>query len=199
MFFSIIFFTCFEQAGSSLTLFAEFSTNRKFLGFTIPTSYFQSLNPLFIIVFAPIMSLVWAFLRGKYKEPSSIIKFTISLFLISFSFVLMTVAGYYSKESMVSPLWLVIAYFIMTVAELCISPIGLSLVSKLAPKQFLSLIMGSWFLTSFFGNLFAGFWGGEYDNFGPLMLFFALSIVAFISAVVLVFLIPKLKKFIGDV
>ena len=110
----------------------------------------------------------------------------------------MAIAGYLAKNTLVSPWWLVMAYFIMTVAELCLSPIGLSLVSKLAPRQFLSLIMGSWFLTSFFGNLFAGLWGGEYDKIGPVMLFLVLAVISFISALILCIFVPKLRKSMGN-
>ena len=160
MLFTIVFWTCYEQAGCSLTLFAEYSTNRNIFGFTIPTGYFQSLNPLFIIILAPLMSVFWSFLNNKKSEPTSVTKFTIALGLMSIAYVVMAIGGKYSELSIVSPMWLVSAYLIMTVAELCISPIGLSLVSKLAPKQFLSVFMGTWFLTSFFGNIFAGVLGG---------------------------------------
>ena len=104
-----------------------------------------------------------------------------------------------AKEVLVSSLWLVVAYFVMTIAELCISPIGLSLVSKLAPRQFLSLMMGCWFLTSFFGNLFAGLLGGEYERLGAVQIFAMLAIVSLISGVILLLLVPRLKKIIGNV
>lgn len=196
MLFTIPFWICFEQAGSSLTLFAQYQTNRNFLGYEIPTGYFQSLNPLFIISLAPIISTFWEFLRKFSKEPSSVEKFAIALFLISFSFVILAYAGHLSIKSLVSPLWLVLGYFIMTVAELCLSPIGLSLVTKLAPAKFLSLTMGFWFLTSFIGNLIAGVWGGNYEKLTPIKLFIGLAILSMITALLLTFCIPKLKKVI---
>ena len=185
MLFTIPFWICFEQAGSSLTLFAEYATNRNLFGFEIPTGYFQSLNPMFIIIFAPLMSLLWENLRRKSKEPKSVEKFSIALFLISFSYVIMTYAGFLSLNSKVSVLWLAVSYFIMTIAELCLSPIGLSLVSKLAPKKFLSLLMGTWFLTSFFGNMIAGFLGGMYDKMTPVTLFGVLAILSFTAGCLL--------------
>ena len=194
MFFTIPFWVCFEQAGSSLTLFAQYETNRNFLGYEIPTGYFQSLNPLFIITLAPLMSALWGYLREKSKEPSSVEKFSIALFLISFSFVILSFAGHLSIGGKVSPLWLVVGYFIMTVAELCLSPIGLSLVSKLAPRKFLSLIMGCWFLTSFLGNLIAGIWGGSYDSLTPAQLFGALAILSFLTFLLLRIFMPGLKR-----
>ena len=196
MLFTIPFWICFEQAGSSLTLFAQYQTNRNLLGFEIPTGYFQSLNPLFIITLAPIISAFWGFLRKSSKEPSSVEKFAIALFLISFSFLVLAYAGYLSVSHLVSPRWLVLSYFIMTVAELCLSPIGLSLVTKLAPAKFLSLTMGFWFLTSFLGNLIAGIWGGNYEALTPTKLFVGLAILSMTTALLLTFCIPKLKKVI---
>jgi POT family proton-dependent oligopeptide transporter len=192
--FTIPFWISFEQAGSSLTLFAEYATNRKFLGYEIPTGYFQALNPLFIITLAPLISLLWEKLRQKDKEPTSAEKFAVALFLMTIAYIILAFAGYLSAKSMISPLWLVAGYFIMTLSELCLSPIGLSLVSKLAPKQFLSLSMGGWFLMCFSGNLFAGLVGGEYEKLSHLELFGGLASLAFLSFVILLFFIPKLNK-----
>lgn len=199
MLFTIIFWTCYEQAGCSLTLFAEDSTNRILGNYTIPTGYFQSLNPLYIIILAPIFSIMWSRLRKIKKEPTSIEKFSIALGLMSVAYIVMAYAGNLSETGKVSMLWLIICYLIMTVAELCISPIGLSLVSKLAPKQYLSIIMGTWFLTSFFGNLFAGFWGGKYGSISTYILFLALAGISFISCLTLILLTPKLKRYFGRV
>ena len=105
----------------------------------------------------------------------------------------MAFAGFASLNNKVSPIWLVVGYFVMTIAELCLSPIGLSLVSKLAPKKFLSLMMGTWFLTSFFGNMAAGFWGGMYDKMSPVYLFGGLAIFSFIAAGLLTVINKKLK------
>ena len=197
MVFTVVFWMGFEQAGCSLTLFAEYSTNRNIFGFTIPTGYFQSLNPLFIIVLAPLFSIMWGKLNAKKLEPTSVEKFTLALGIMSVAYVVMALAGSLSTTSLVSPLWLFFAYLIMTVAELCISPIGLSLVSKLAPKQFISMFMGLWFLTSFFGNIFAGIWGGKYGSIDTYILFLALAVVSLFSAVVLACLLPVLRKSLG--
>ena len=194
MLFTIPFWICFEQAGSSLTLFAEYETNKMFLGHEIPTGYFQSLNPFFIITLAPLMSMFWEWLRQKSKEPTSVEKFGIALFLMSISYVIMILAGKSAETSLVSPLWLVFAYFVMTISELCLSPIGLSLVSKLAPKKFLSLTTGCWFLTCFMGDLLAGFWGGKYETFTPVQLFTPLAILSFTAFILIIFFTPKLNK-----
>lgn len=194
MLFTIPFWICFEQAGSSLTLFAEYQTNRFFFGHEIPTGYFQALNPFFIITLAPLFSLLWEFLRGKKKEPSSVEKFCIALFLMSVSYLIMIIAGISAEGTQISPLWLVGTYFVMTVSELCLSPIGLSLVSKLAPRRFLSLTMGCWFLTCFIGDTLAGFWGGKYETLSSTQLFAPLAVLSFTAFLILVTLAPKLNK-----
>ena len=197
MAFTVVFWTCYEQAGCSLTLFAEYSTKRYFFGHTIPTGYFQALNPLFIIILAPLASVLWTKLSERGLEPTSVEKFTLALGMMSVAYIVMALAGDLSKSGEVSPLWLVFGYLIMTVAELCISPIGLSLVSKLAPRQLMSMLMGMWFLTSFFGNIFAGVWGGKYGTISTDMLFLTLAGISLLSAVALAIILPKLKKVLG--
>lgn len=201
MAFSIIFWCCYEQAGCSMALFAENETNRLITIFgknlTIPSQYFQSLNPLFIIVFAPIMSSVWAFLNSKKSEPNSVVKFNIALLLIGCSFFIMSAAAYFATIKNVSPLWLVGAFFVATIAELCISPIGLSLVTKLAPAQFASLLMGCWFLSSFVGNLSAGIFAGYYEKISHSIFFIILASFAIVLAFILFLITPVLKKWIG--
>ncbi len=194
MLFTIPFWICFEQAGSSLTLFAEYKVNRDFFGFQIHTGYFQSLNPLFIILLAPLTSGLWSWLNKRRMEPTSIEKFSAALFLMSVSYVIMIVAGLMSDTGKISLLWLVLAYFVMTVSELCLSPIGLSLVSKLAPAKFLSLTMGCWFIMCFLGDAIAGFWGGKYDSLTSLQLFTPLAVLSFAAFLLLLILTPKLNK-----
>lgn len=201
MTFSIIFWCCYEQAGCSMALFAENETNRliNFLGntVTVPSQYFQSLNPLFIIIFAPIMSGIWAFLNSKKAEPNSVVKFNVALLLIGCSFLIMSAAAHFAVNDDVSPLWLMWAFFVATIAELCISPIGLSLVTKLAPAKFASLLMGCWFLSSFAGNLSAGIFAGFYEKISHSSFFFILASFAFLLAFMLFLITPVLKKWIG--
>ena len=198
MIFTVPFWVCFEQAGSSLTLFAEYSVNRKIFGIEIPTEYFQSLNPLFIIALAPIISILWDKLRKIGKEPTSVEKFSMALGIMAAAYVLLSYAGHCASNSLVSPLWLVAGYFVMTVAELCISPIGLSLVSKLAPPQFLSLLMGCWFFTNFSGNLIAGYIGGKYETVPSYILFGILSFLAFITFIAIIIFRRRINKLIGN-
>lgn len=201
MAFSVVFWLCYEQAGCSMALFAENETNREFalfgFHFVMPSQYFQSLNPLYIITFAPVISLLWSYLNRHKKEPTSVQKFALGLGLISIAYLIMSVAGYYSANSLVSPLWLTCAFFIATMAELCISPIGLSLVTKLAPVKFASLIMGCWFLSSFIGNLGAGIFASYYEKISHSLFFLILAICSAIVCFILTLLIPLLKKWMG--
>ena len=197
MVFSIFFWICFEQAGCSFTLFAEYSTQRNIGSFVIPTGYFQSLNPLFIITIAPLMSMLWGYLAQKGKEPTSVAKFCISLSLISLSALIMAIAAHFSNGGLVSPWWLVFTYLAATLAELCLSPIGLSVVTKLAPAKFASLLMGIWFLSSFFGNMAAGVFAGFYDHMSHTKFFLILSLAALSIAVVLTAIRPVLKLWMG--
>lgn len=199
MTFSIFFWICFEQAGCSFTLFAENSTQRHIGNWEIPTGYFQSLNPLFIITIAPLMSMLWGWLASKGKEPTSVVKFCIALGLIGLSAIIMAAAAHFTNGDtfLVSPLWLVLTYLCATLAELCLSPIGLSLVTKLAPVQFASILMGTWFLSSFFGNLAAGVFSGYYEHMSHTLFFCILGGAAFVIAIVLTAIRPILQLWMG--
>lgn len=155
--FVIFFWSAFEQAGVSLTFFAEEQTNRDLFGFTIPASWFQSVNALFIVAFAPIIAWLWTVLDKKGKEPSSIYKQSIGLFLLAlgYLFIAFGVDGL-DPNAKVSMLWLVGLYWLHTMGELSLSPIGLSMVVKLSPIKFTSLLMGVWFLAMATANKFAG-------------------------------------------
>ena len=156
-FFVIFFWGAFEQAGASLTLFADRQTERTLFGWDMPASYFQSVNPLAVITLAPIFSMIWGFLYMRKLEPSSPKKMAIGLTLVALGYVVIAIAvkglGIDDKVSM---WWLVALYIIHTMGELCLSPIGLSMVSKLAPLRLSSLMMGTWFLANAAANKFAG-------------------------------------------
>jgi POT family proton-dependent oligopeptide transporter len=156
-FFVIFFWGAFEQAGASLTLFADRQTERTLFGWEMPASYFQSVNPLAVIALAPIMTMVWGFLYARKLEPSSPKKMAIGLGLVAMGYVIIAIAvkglGLGEKVSM---WWLIGLYVIHTIGELCLSPIGLSMVSKLAPLRLSSLMMGTWFLANAAANKFAG-------------------------------------------
>lgn len=156
-FFVIFFWGAFEQAGASLTLFADRQTNRTLFDWEMPASYFQSINPLAVICLAPIFTLIWGFLYKKKLEPSSPYKMAYGLLLVAVGYVIIAipVKGLGADEK-VSMWWLVSLYIIHSMGELCLSPIGLSMVSKLAPLRLSSLMMGTWFLANAAANKFAG-------------------------------------------
>jgi len=159
-FFVIFFWSAFEQAGVSLTFFAEEQTDRviAWLGnFVIPASFFQVINPLAIFIFAPLFAGMWDKLNAAKKEPSSPIKMAIGLLLLSLGFLLLVGGASRADTGIkVSPLWLVGAYVLHTFGELSLSPIGLSMVTKLSPVKFSSLLMGVWFMANAAANLMAG-------------------------------------------
>jgi POT family proton-dependent oligopeptide transporter len=204
VFFSIFFWAAFEQAGSSLTLFADRETNRviNIFGFTwkMPAGYFQSLNPLLIFILAPFFSKLWVKLGEVNKEPSSPTKFAMGLFLLGIGFIIMVLAAkVYQVSEPVSILWLCGAYFFHTLGELCLSPVGLSLVTKLAPSQFASLMMGVWFLSSFAANFVGGYFAGNYDAMDHSRFFLIPTTTAFISGILLAIITPKLRKWMHGV
>lgn len=204
VFFAVFFWSAFEQAGSSLTLFAKNETNRWISVFgyrwEIPAGYFQSINPLFIILLAPFFSKMWTNLGETGKEPSSPMKFVIALSLLAVGFVIMIAAALaYQQHGPVSMLWLVGAYFFHTLGELCLSPVGLSLVTKLAPAQFASLLMGVWLLSSFAANFVGGFFAGNYDAINHAKFYLIPTATGLGSALLLLLITPKLRKWMHGV
>jgi POT family proton-dependent oligopeptide transporter len=166
-FFVIFFWGTFEQAGASLTFFADEQTDRTLGSSVVPASYFQSANALFIIIFAPIFAVLWTWMGKRGTEPSSPLKMAISLMLMAVGYLIIAfgVKGV-DASTKVSMFWLITMYMVHTFAELCLSPIGLALVNKLAPARFASLLMAVWFLATAAGNKLAGVLSGLYPP-GP--------------------------------
>jgi proton-dependent oligopeptide transporter, POT family len=161
-----LFFSGFEQAGSSLNLFAERYTDRMvgWLHFVIPTGWFQSLNSFFIFIFAPFFAWIWIALARRNLNPSAPAKFAIGVMLMGSGFLIMAAAAsIVASGSKVLPYWLVMTYLLHTFGELCLSPVGLSYFTKLAPKRFVGQMMGMWFLAMSLGNLVAGLIAGDFD------------------------------------
>jgi POT family proton-dependent oligopeptide transporter len=156
-FFVIFFWSAFEQAGASLTFFAQEQTDRHFFKWEIPSSYFQSINAVAIVIFAPIFAWLWTKLGASNREPSSPVKQSLGLFLLAVGYLIIAIGVKDLDPSLkVSMFWLVTLYTVHTFGELCLSPIGLSMVVKLAPVRFASLLMGVWFLSTATANKFAG-------------------------------------------
>jgi POT family proton-dependent oligopeptide transporter len=156
-FFVIFFWSAFEQAGASLTYFAEEQTNRTVMNKIIPASYFQSINAIAIVIFAPIFVWLWGVLGKRNMEPASPYKQSVGLFLLAIGYLVIAFGVKDLQPGVkVSMMWLISLYTIHTLGELCLSPIGLSMVNKLAPVKFASLLMGVWFLSTSAANKFAG-------------------------------------------
>jgi len=196
-----LFWSGFEQAGSSLNLFAERYTAREMFGIAIPAEWFQSLNPLYILIFAPFFSALWINLGRRNLDPSIPFKFAIGFLQLGLGFGFMWFAASLIQEGdQVLPTWLLLTYLFHTTGELCLSPIGLSATSKLAPRNYYSQMMGMWFFGAALGNLLAGLLAGEFngddvsefpERFRQVVIFCAAVGVAFLIAT------PFLKKMAG--
>jgi proton-dependent oligopeptide transporter, POT family len=154
--FSVTFWSFFEQAGSSLNLFADRNVDRSAFGWTIPASLFQSVNPMFVIALAPFFSMLWLRLGSAGREPSTPIKFALAILLLAAGFAVFglsaALAGADGKTSM---LWLLLGYLLVTSGELCLSPVGLAMVTRLAPARLVGALMGVWFLSTAFAHYIA--------------------------------------------
>lgn len=202
-FFVIFFWSAFEQAGASLTLFADKNTDRTLFGWEIPASWFQSVNAAAIIIFAPIFAGLWTGLGKRNAEPASPVKQAMGLFLLALGFLVIAFGVKGVDTTMkVSMFWLIAMYILHTFGELCLSPIGLSMVARLAPARLASLLMGVWFLANAMANDFAGmlsklfpeggtatsFFGFQIDS---LYAFFMIFVVLAGAASVVLFLISR--------
>jgi proton-dependent oligopeptide transporter, POT family len=204
--FSALFWSGFEQAGSTLNLFAERFTNRNFLGFEIPAGYFQSVNSMFIIIFAPFFGALWVWLGRRNLEPSSPLKFAMGLLLLGMGFLVMYFAAKIAASGqLAAPTWLIFTYMLHTFGELSISPVGLSLVTKLAPARYGGQMMGIWFLSVSLGNLFAGLIAGEASGGTEEALAqmpdqYQLIVLTAVGAGLLLLILSKsIKKLMGNV
>jgi amino acid/peptide:H+ symporter len=198
--FVMFFWAAFEQAGSSLNLFANRYTQLSYFAFEFPAGWFQSVNSIFIILLAPIFSVLWVKLARIGKEPSSPAKMSVGILLNAASYVVMIVAMMgVAAGQRVSPNWLVILYFLQTCGELCLSPIGLSMVTKLAPVRFGAMLMGVWFLANAWANKLAGVGAQFLEPLGPSLLFKLIAAILAAVGLILVFCVPYLRRQMGDV
>jgi POT family proton-dependent oligopeptide transporter len=198
-----LFWSGFEQAGSSLQIFAERHTHRTVGDFIVPSSWFQNFNPFFIVAFAPVMASLWIWLAQRKANPSIPMKFAIGLLLLGAGFLVMEVAANIAVTgTIVSPMFLALTYFLHTTGELCLSPVGLSAYTKLAPKRFVSQLMGIWFVGASLGNLIAGLFAGNFDEENVQQmpaLFNQVFLFATIAGVVLIIFAKPIKKWMGGI
>jgi POT family proton-dependent oligopeptide transporter len=191
--FSILFWMGFEQSGGTLNLFADEKTDRTILGYNVPASVFQAINPVFIITLAPLFAALWTYLARRQFPLPSVTKQGLGLTLLGVAFGVMYFADAGPKSERVSPLWLILVYLIFTVAELFVSPIGLSLVNKLAPAKVASLMMATWFLCTAAANYLAGIMEHTLEPY-HLNLWAFLGVMASVPGLLMLALTPVLVK-----
>lgn len=194
---AVAFFAIFEQAPSTLNIYAEKLTEPDFLGFFEP-AYYQSINGVFIVMFAPVFAWIWMKLARAGKEPTSVNKFAIGMVLLSFAFVSMLPALGATPTARVSGWFLTVLYLFNTFAELCISPVGLSSMSKLAPQRLAGMVMGMWFFGTGIGIWLAGRATVITAKFSYDTLFITLIIVSLAVAGALFVVAPRIKRMMGE-
>jgi POT family proton-dependent oligopeptide transporter len=201
--FAIFFWAGFEQAGSSLSLYTDRYINRNFLGYEIPTSWFQSVNPLFIVLLAPLFSLFWTSKWGK--KLTSPVKLGLGMVILGIGFFFMLVAvaerGGDVQDTAIkaSLIWLVLTYLIHTIGELFLSPVGLSVVTKLSPPKLASVLMGVWLLASFAANIIGGFVASSVESMGAGNIFLYVSVFVIVCGLILITLNKKLMQMMHGV
>jgi POT family proton-dependent oligopeptide transporter len=197
--FATLFWAGFEQAGSSLNLFADQYTRNTLLGYDFPSSWFQSVQPLFIILLAPVFAWLW--MRLGPREPSSPAKFAYGLLFVGLGFLAVAIAArlFESDKQLVSPMWLIVCYFLHTLGELSLSPVGMSTVSKLAPARVLGLMMGVWYLSISLGNFIGGRVAGQFEKFPLPDLFGAVFLTSAAAALLLALLVKPIRSLMSGV
>jgi POT family proton-dependent oligopeptide transporter len=198
-FFAIFFWAFYEQSGSSLMLFAQRATDTSLFGWQMPVGYLQALPPLFVIIMAPVFAWLWGKLGAK--EPSTPAKFAWGMALLGVSFLIITVGAYvYQKSGQpVSIFWLASLYFVCVLGELCMSPVGLSMITKLAPAKYAAMFMGVWFTGNFFGGLLGGVFAGNYEDGKLVQLFSVPAILSLVCALLIWGLSGKIKKWMHGI
>ena len=202
--FAIVFWMSFEQAATSLTLFADRLTHLYVLGRKFPSSWYQSVEPVFVVMLAPVFAMIWQRLRSK--NPSSPTKFALGLVFAAIAFAIVAFASRMvpatggaelTEAQKVGPIWLVVVYFSQALGELCLSPVGLSSVTKLSPGRMVGLMMGVWFLALSIGNFIAGLMGGAFNEKSEgalLYMFGSVAAITLVAAALLAGLSPLIKR-----
>jgi len=201
--FAIFFWAGFEQAGSSLSLYTDKYVDRTVFGYEIPTAWFQSVNPLFIVLLAPLFGMFWVSDTGK--KLSTPVKMGLGMIILGLGFFFMLGAvaergGDVTDVSIkASLIWLVLTYLVHTLGELCLSPVGLSVVTKLSPPKLASVLMGVWLLSSFFANIVGGFLASSVESMGAGKIFLYVALFVIVCGFILIGLNKKLLRMMNGV
>ena len=194
---NIVFWGVYEQQSGTIADWALESTERHIFGWEVPASWFQAVNPFMIFTFTPFLNAVWVRQGKRGTEPGSVAKMAIGCFYLAASFMFMVGAAYLGGTR-VSMLWLIAMFALLTIGELYLSPIGLSLVTKVSPPRILSLMMGMWFLSSCFGGYLSGYLGIYWTRMSKAGFFSLLAILAFVTGLATWALLIPLKKALGE-
>ncbi len=195
MLLNIVFWGVYEQQGNTMALWADEHTNRMIFGWEMPASWFQSFNPLMIFILIPIVNVFWGWQARRGTEPSSITKMAIGCIFLSCAFLILIPPAHDLAANPKTSLWWLVGFaFIITLGEVYLSPIGLSLVTKIAPARIVSMMMGVWFLSSFFGNYLSGYLGTFWEKMPKENFFILMFALAFGVGLLFFALIKPLKK-----
>jgi len=198
-FASALFWSVFEQAGSTLNLFADRNTRTEVFGLAFPSSWFQSVNSFFIFTLAPVFAWFWVWLAARGQEPTSPGKFVWGLVLVGLGFVVLVGPARAAEGgALASPLWLVLTYLLHTMGELSLSPVGLSAMTRLAPARIAGLVMGVWFLGTSVGNFIGGRIGGLYESMALPTLFGVVGAFAIASGLILAVFVKPMSRLTDD-
>jgi len=196
-----LFWSSFEQAGSTLNLFADRLTDNSVFGLEFPSTWWQSVNALFIIALAPVFAWLWVWLNRRRREPSTPFKFSLGLLFVGLGFLLLVPAAFMvqgNDGTTVGPQWLLGVYFLHTVGELCLSPVGLSAMTKLAPEKIVGQMMGIWFLGAATGNYIGGRVGGLFESYPLSGIFLAVFATSAAAGLIMFMISPWVKKMMGS-
>ena len=206
-FFVIFFWAGFEQAGSSLTLYTDKYIDRVVGGWEIPTTFFQAFNPILIVAMAPIFAWLWT--TKLFAKMSTPVKMSLGMILLGVGFLFMLMATFEVKTSgageaevvqqKAALIWLLLTYFLHTIGELCLSPVGLSMVTKMAPVRLVSLMMGVWMLSSFFANIIGGFISKYTQVLGAYTIFSSIALFVIVLGLVLLIISKRISKLMNGV
>jgi len=195
---NVIFWGVYEQQGNTMQLWADRNTNWHFLGFNIPSTWYQAFNPFMIFIFAPLLNQFWAWQAKSRNEPSSVVKMGIGCLLVGLSYVVMIAAAQGTgPDDRRTVMWLVGMTFIITIGELYLSPIGLSFVTKVAPAKIVSMMMGVWFLANFFGNYLSGYLGTFWEKMPRESYFLLLTVLGVVAGGAIFILARPINKVVS--